>query len=262
MTAPFVPQIALYRRWLEEHRGLSFSNYEELRRWSVTDIDAFWRSIWDYFDLRSPTPFDVVLANRKMPGAVWFPGASVNYVQQVFRHVPAAEAAGLPAIVSSGEDGVLSETSWPELRRKVAALALHLKDQGIGPGDRVAAYLPNIPETIIAFLAAASIGAIWSVCAPDMAAPAVIDRFKQIEPKVLIACDAVTYAGRRHDRRAVIDELKRSLPTVEHFVLQSDAEAAATDILLSTILAATSAAIDTFEPTWRPQVVPLRSPLT
>jgi acetoacetyl-CoA synthetase len=257
MTAPFVPQIALYRRWLEEHRGLSFSGYEALRRWSVTDIDAFWRSIWDYFDLQSPTPFDAVLTNRKMPGAVWFPGASVNYVQQVFRHVRAAEQAGLPAIVSSGEDGVLSETSWPELRRKVAALARHLKDRGVGPGDRVAAYLPNVPETIIAFLAAASIGAIWSVCAPDMAAPAVIDRFKQIEPKVLIACDAVTYADRRHDRRAVIEELKRSLPSVEHVILHSDADTATSDALLSTILAASGAAIDAFEPVWLPFDHPL-----
>ena len=100
-----------------------------------------------------------------------------------------AHAAGQPAVISSGEDGVLKETSWPELKRQVAALALHLKAQGVRPGDRVAAYLPNIPETIIAFLATASLGAIWSVCAPDMAAPAVIDRFKQIEPKVLIACD-------------------------------------------------------------------------
>ena len=178
MTAPYVPQIALYRRWLQEQYGLSFFNYEELRQWSVRDIDAYWRSMWDYFDLQSPTPFRAVLTARKMPGAIWFPGASVNYAHQVFRHVEAADAAGLPAIVSSGEDGVLKETSWPELRRKAAALALHLKEKGIGPGDRVAAYLPNIPETIIAFLAAASTGAIWSVCAPDMAAPAVIDRFK------------------------------------------------------------------------------------
>ncbi len=256
MPAPFVPQIALYRRWLQEQRGLSFSNYEEMRRWSVTDLDGFWRSIWDYFDLQSPTPFSAVLANRKMPGAVWFPGASVNYAHQVFRHVQAADAAHLPAIVSSGEDGPLQEMSWPELRRQAAALALHLKDQGVVPGDRIAAYLPNIPETIVAFLAAASIGAIWSVCAPDMAAPAVIDRFKQIEPKVLIACDAVIYAGRRHDRRSVIDELRRSLPTVEHFILQGDGDTPS-DALLPTILARTGAPIDAFEPVWLPFDHPL-----
>jgi acetoacetyl-CoA synthetase len=259
MTTPYVPQISLYRRWLKDQRGLSFSNYEEMRQWSVGDIDAFWQSIWDYFDLRSPTPHRAVLAQRKMPGAVWFPGAQVNCARQVFRHVAAADAASQPAIVSSGEDGVLKETSWPELRRKVAALAIHLKGQGVGTGDRVAAYLPNIPETVIAFLATASIGAIWSVCAPDMAAPAVIDRFKQIEPKVLIASDGVTYAGRRHDRRSVVEELRRSLPTVEHFIMHSDmTEAAVTsDHLLSEICAAEGSEIDAFEPVWLPFDHPL-----
>ncbi|KJC37237.1 acetoacetyl-CoA synthetase [Bradyrhizobium sp. LTSP849] len=258
MTAPFVSQIALYRNWLAAHRGLTFANYEDMRQWSVRDLDGFWRSIWDYYDLQSPRPFAAVITERKMPGAVWFPGAQVNYARQVFRHVEAAEAVGLPAIVSGGEDGKLTETSWPELRRKAAALALHLKDKGIKPGDRVAAYLPNIPETIIAFLAAASIGAVWSVCAPDMAAPAVIDRFKQIEPKVLIACDAVTYAGRQHDRRDVLKELRRSLPTVEHVILHSDCGAvAAPDALLSDIVATTGAAIDAFEPIWLPFDHPL-----
>jgi acetoacetyl-CoA synthetase len=258
MTAPFVPQIALYRRWLAGQRGLNFSSYEDMRQWSVRDIDGFWRSIWDYFDLRSPTPFHAVLEKRKMPGAVWFPGASVNYAHQVFRHVGAADAARMPAIVASGEDGVLKETSWPELRRKAAALALHLRAQGVEPGDRVAAYLPNIPETIIAFLAAASIGAIWSVCAPDMAAPAVIDRFKQIEPKVLIACDAVSYAGRRHDRRGVVDELRRSLPSVRHVILHSEGGSpAGSDAVLSAILAGQGAAVDAFEPVWLPFDHPL-----
>jgi acetoacetyl-CoA synthetase len=259
MATPYVPQISLYRQWLRDQRGLSFSNYEEMRQWSVSDIDAFWQSIWDYFDLQSPTPHHAVLAQRKMPGAVWFPGAQVNYARQVFRHVTAADAARQPAIVSSGEDGVLKETSWPELRRKVAALAIHLREQGVGSGDRVAAYLPNIPETVIAFLATASIGAIWSVCAPDMAAPAVIDRFKQIEPKVLIATDGVTYAGRRHDRRSVVEELRRSLPTVEHFILHSDmTEGAVTsDRLLSEIFASEGSEIDAFEPVWLPFDHPL-----
>jgi acetoacetyl-CoA synthetase len=259
MTAPYIPQISLYRRWLRDQRGLSFSDYEEMRQWSVGDIDAFWQSIWDYFDLRSPTPHSAVLAQRKMPGAVWFPGAQVNYARQVMRHVAAADAAGQPAIVSSGEDGLLKETSWPELRRKAAALAVHLQRQGVGRGDRVAAYLPNIPETIIAFLATASIGAIWSVCAPDMAAPAVIDRFKQIEPKVLIASDGVTYAGRRHDRRSVVEELRRSLPTVEHFILHSDLNegAVTSDHLMSEIFASEGSEIDAFEPVWLPFDHPL-----
>jgi len=256
MTPPFVPQITLYRRWLEQQRGLSFNSYEALRRWSVTDLDAFWRTIWDYFDLQSATPFDAVLATRKMPGAVWFPGATVNYAHQVFRHVAPAHAAGLPAIVSTGEDGVLRELSWPELRRQAAALAVHLQAQGVGPGDRIAAYLPNIPEAIIAFLASASLGAIWSICAPDMAAPAVIDRFRQIEPKVLIACDAVTYAGRRHDRTGVVEELRRSLPSVQHVIRHSGSSMAA-DPQLATILANKSAAIDAFEPAWLPFDHPL-----
>ena len=259
MTAPHIPQISLYRRWLKDQRGLSFSNYEEMRQWSVGDIDGFWQSIWDYFDLRSPTPHSAVLTQRKMPGAVWFPGSQVNYARQVMRHVAAADAAGQPAIISSGEDGLLKETSWPELRRKAAALAVHLQRQGVGRGDRVAAYLPNIPETIIAFLATASIGAIWSVCAPDMAAPAVIDRFKQIEPKVLIASDAVTHAGRRHDKRSVVEELRRSLPTVAHFILHSDlTEGAVTsDHLMSEIFASLGSEIDAFEPVWLPFDHPL-----
>ncbi|MBN8993059.1 MAG: acetoacetate--CoA ligase [Rhizobiales bacterium] len=252
MTVSSNSQMARYRHWLRDQRGLNFPGYEELRQWSVRDIDAFWQSIWDYFELQSPTPHRAVLAQRKMPDAVWFPGATVNYARQVLRHVAAADAAGMPAIVSCGEDGILTETSWPELRRKVAALAIHLTAQGVHSGDRVAAYLPNIPETIIAFLASASIGAIWSVCAPDMAAPAVIDRFKQIEPKMLIACDGVTYAGRRHDRRQVVEELRRSLPTVEHCIIHSDApeSSASPDTRLATILSAAGAEIDAFEPAW------------
>jgi acetoacetyl-CoA synthetase len=246
--------MALYRRWLSQTRGLDFMDYEALRQWSVRDLDAFWQSIWDYFDLTSPTPHIAVLTQRKMPGAIWFPGAQVNYAQQVLRHVGPAEAAGQPAVISSGEDGVLRETSWPDLKRQVAALALHLKAQGVRPGDRVAAYLPNIPETIVAFLATASLGAIWSVCAPDMAAPAVIDRFKQIEPKVLIACDHVVYAGRKHDRRPVIEELKQSLPTVQHLILHSEADASNR---LADILAGNRPAIDAFAPEWMPFDHPL-----
>ena len=259
MTPPFVPQITLYRRWLQEQRGLSFASYDEMRQWSVRDIDMFWRTISDYFDLRSATPFETVLADRRMPGAVWFPGASVNYARQVFRHVDAADAAGLPAIVSSGEDGVLKELSWPELRRQAAALAVHLREQGVRPGDRIAAYLPNIPEAIIAFLASASLGAIWSLCAPDMAAPAVIDRFRQIEPKVLIACEAVSYAGKLHDRRGVIDELRHALPSLAHVIRQCDAAATAdsAEPRRATILAGRSAAIDAVEPEWLPFDHPL-----
>jgi acetoacetyl-CoA synthetase len=180
MSAPYIPQIALYRQWLKDTRGLSFSSYDEMWRWSVSDLDGYWQSIWDYFAIQSPTPHSAVLGRRDMPNAEWFPGAQVNYVRQIFRHVEPAAKAGLPAVIGHNEKGLRRELSWPELRRQSASLALHLKAQGVKRGDRVAAYLPNIIETMIAFFATASIGAVWSLCAPDMGTAAVLDRFKQI----------------------------------------------------------------------------------
>ncbi|MBC7706877.1 MAG: acetoacetate--CoA ligase [Rhodoferax sp.] len=222
-TAPFIPQIRLYQNWLQQQRGLRLDSYDDLWRWSVTDLDAFWQSIWDYFDLRSPTPHNAVLAAAQMPDARWFPGAQVNYAQQVFRHADAAHAAGCAAVISHNEHSLASgeprSLSWPELRRQVASLALYLQAQGVLPGDRVAAYLPNLPETLVAFLATVSIGAVWSVCAPDMGSNAVLDRFRQIEPKVLIACDGITYGGRDQDRMAVVAELRAALPSVQQLVL-------------------------------------------
>ena len=197
---PFVPQIRLYQQWLAEHRQMQFDNYQAMWRWSVTDIEAFWQSAWDYLELQSPTPHTAVLERNTMPGARWFPGAKVNYAQQVLRHVDAAHAAGMLAIISSNEKGQRRELSWPELKRQAAALSLHLQAQGVQPGDRVAVYMPNIAETMVAFLAVVSIGGIWSVCAPDMGTNAVVDRFKQITPKLLIAVDGVTYGGKDLER--------------------------------------------------------------
>ena len=182
-SAPFTPNIRLYQNWLRDTRGLSFDSYDALWRWSTTDLDAFWQSIWDFFDLQSPTPHSAVLARNVMPGAQWFTGAQMNYARQVLRHVQPAHAAGMLAVISRNEQGLHRELSWPDLQRQVAALALHLRAQGIGKGDRVAAYMPNIPETIVAFLACISLGAVWSICAPDMGTNAELDRFKQIEPK-------------------------------------------------------------------------------
>jgi acetoacetyl-CoA synthetase len=229
MSAPYIPQIRLYQNWLRDTRQLSFDNYDALWRWSVTDLDAFWQSIWDYFELQSPTPAPDVLVEAKMPGARWFPGAQFNYAQQVFRHVDRAHAAGFPALLSHNEKSLDSaparELSWPELRRQVASLALHLKDQGVLPGDRVAAYLPNIPEAMVAFLAVVSIGGVWSICAPDMGTNAVLDRFRQIEPKVLIACDGVTYGGRDIDRTAVVAEIRAALPSLQHVIVHYNLDA-------------------------------------
>ena len=224
-TAEFVPQIRLYQDWLRSTRGLSFDSYDALWRWSTTELDAFWQSIWDYFDLQSPTPYSAVLARNVMPGAQWFPGAQTNYARQVLRHVQPAHAAGMQAVISRNELGRHRELSWPDLQRQVAALALHLRAQGVGKGDRVAAYLPNSPEAIVAFLACASLGAIWSICAPDMGTNAVLDRFKQIEPKVLIAVDGVHYAGKDIDRREVVQQLREGLPSVQHVVLVPNLDA-------------------------------------
>ena len=255
-----VPHIRRYQHWLRDTRGLQFDDYRALWTWSTTDLDAFWQSIWDYFDIQSPTPHSAVLAKNVMPGAVWFPGAQTNYAQQVFRHVQPAHAAGLPAIISENEKGQVRELSWPELKRQVASLALHLKAQGVQPGDRVAAYMPNIPETIVAFLATASIGAVWSVCAPDMGTNAVLDRFKQIEPKVLIAVDGVSWAGRDIDRLGVVQELRAALPSVQHLIVQrnlSTTNTVAGSADWTSATARNDAETAAFEPMWLPFDHPL-----
>ncbi|MDH4464855.1 MAG: acetoacetate--CoA ligase [Acidovorax sp.] len=222
---PYIPQIRLYQDWLRDERGLQFDSYDALWRWSITELDAFWQTMWDYFEIESPTPHTAALAVNTMPGAHWFPGAQVNYARQALRHVDAAHAAGLPAIISRNEKGQHGEMPWPELRRQVAALALHLQAQGVKPGDRVAAYLPNVPEAMVALLATVAIGGVWSICAPDMGTAAVLDRFQQIEPTVLIGVDGVTYGGRDHDRTGVLQELRAALPSVKHAVLLSNLDA-------------------------------------
>ena len=259
-TPPFVPQIRLYQNWLRSARGLEFSDYGALWRWSVTDLNAFWQSLWDYFDLQSPTPHSAALARNVMPGAEWFAGAQVNYTQQVLRHVDAAHAAGQPAVISRNEKGQHRELSWPELRRQVASLALHLQAQGVQPGDRVAAYLPNIPEAMVALLATASIGAVWSLCAPDMGTQAVLERFKQIEPKVLIAVDGITYGGRDHDRLGVLAGLRAQLPSVQHTLLVGNLDATISIADCASWASATARNDNetaAFEPLWLPFDHPL-----
>lgn len=262
--APHLPQIRLYQNWLRDQRGLSFATYNELWRWSVTELDAFWQSIWDYFDFQSPTPHTAVLANNVMPGAKWFPGAQTNYAHQVFRHVQPAHQAGFLAVISHNEKGQRREMTWPELRRQVAAMALHLQAQGVQPGDRVAAYMPNIPEAMVAFLATVSVGGVWSICAPDMGTNAVLDRFKQIEPKVLIAVDGVSYGGRDFDRMAVVQELRNALPSVQHVIVHQNLgtmDLAQCDVgasvQMSTITVRDDAAVQAFEPMWLPFDHPL-----
>jgi acetoacetyl-CoA synthetase len=228
MTSPRIHHITRYTDWLARERGLHFDpttteGYDALWRWSVTDLRAFWGSIWEHFGMQSPTPYSTVLEAEVMPGARWFVGAQVNYAQHLFSHADAAHAAGHPAIVFQNEAmrarGELQEIAWPELRRQVASLAARLQALGVQRGDRVGAFMPNIPQTIVAFLACASLGAIWSVCSPDMGPVAVLDRFRQIEPKVLIAVDGYTYGGVAHDRLAVLRGLLDELPSVHHMLL-------------------------------------------
>ena len=266
MQAPFIPQITLYRQWLARERGLAFDSYDALWRWSTTDLDAFWQSVWDYFELQSPTPHTRVCDGAAMPHTRWFTGAQVNYAHQVMRHVVPAAAAGLPAIVSHNEDSLgqrgASELSWPQLQQQVAALALHLRAQGVQPGDRVAAYLPNIPEAMVAFLATVSIGGVWSICAPDMGTQAVLDRFKQIEPRVLIACDGVRYGGRALDRSGVVAELLAALPTVQHVLVRRSGLETATKTIanyldLTRVTARNDAEVAQFQPLWLPFDHPL-----
>jgi acetoacetyl-CoA synthetase len=257
MTPKYVPQIRLYQDWLKAHRGLAFKDYAAMWQWSVDDLPAFWQSIWDAFGMESRTPVRAVLEDERMPGTRWFEGAEVNYVRQVFRHVAPAHAAGFPAVVSRNEQGVQHELSWPELRRQAASLALHLRAQGVQRGDRVAAYLPNVPEAIVAFLAVASLGAVWSLCSPDMGSNAVLDRFRQITPKVLIACDGVSWGLREFDRREVLQEMVAALPSVRHVLVLRNLGLDTPHADLHAAMAATGAAVDAFEPEWVPFDHPL-----
>jgi acetoacetyl-CoA synthetase len=199
-----------FMRWLSAERGLDFDGYEDLWRWSVDDLDAFWRAIWDFFDVQADGDPAPVLASREMPGAGWFPNARVNYAEHVF----AGKDGDETAILHSSELRDLDELSWGELREQVAAAAAGLRALGVERGDRVVAYLPNIPEAIVGFLAAASIGAVWSSCSPDFGPASVIDRFAQIEPKVLLAVDGYRYGGKDFDRRETIAALQEAMPSL------------------------------------------------
>ncbi|HEX5617616.1 MAG TPA: acetoacetate--CoA ligase [Solirubrobacteraceae bacterium] len=189
---------AVMTRYMRE-RG--FDSYEDLWRWSVTDLDGFWGSIWDFFGVAGS--YDQVLASREMPGATWFPGTQLNYAEHLFR----GKDDDAVAIAHASELRELGEVTWGELRRQTASMATRLRALGVERGDRVAAYMPNIPETVAAFLATASIGAIWSSCSPDFGPRSVIDRFEQIEPKVLLAVDGYRYNGRDFDRRETVEKI-------------------------------------------------------
>src|SRR4051812_22244869 len=202
-----------YMRWLEAERGLSFEDYDALWRWSTDELEAFWTSIWEFFDVRAE--YDEVLADASMPGAKGFTGAELSYPEHLFRDKPGDRVA----IRHASELREPGEWTWDELREQTARIAAGLRAMGVQRGDRVVAYMPNIPETIAAFLATASLGAVWSSCSPDFGPRSVVDRFAQIEPKVLLAVDGYRYGGKDHDRRELIERLQGEMPTLERTVI-------------------------------------------
>ncbi|GAC1533836.1 MAG: acetoacetate--CoA ligase [Herpetosiphon sp.] len=203
-----------YMGWLKVNRQASFTTYNELWQWSTDNIEDFWGSIWQFFDVRSSAPYSAVLESHDMPGTRWFTGARLNYAEQVFRRMTTEQ----PAVMFQSEIRPLVEMSWADLYAQVASAAAGLRALGLVPGDRVVAYLPNIPQALVAFLACASLGVVWSSCSPDFGSPSVIDRFKQIAPRVLIAIDGYQYGGKQHDRRTVVHEIQQALPTLEQTV--------------------------------------------
>jgi acetoacetyl-CoA synthetase len=205
-----------YMGWLKDKRGLDFTSYDALWHWSVADLEKFWASVWDFFGIKSHTPYSKVLGQRTMPGAQWFPGAKLNYAEHA---LPRKDDH--PAIEFRNEGGDARTLTYAELNRQVASVAAGLRGLGVAQGDRVAAYLPNIPEAVVAFLATASIGAVWSSCSPDFGARNVIDRFQQIEPTVFITVDGYRYNDKPFDCLEASAEIQRSLPTLKATVLVS-----------------------------------------
>ncbi|MFI6445865.1 acetoacetate--CoA ligase [Kitasatospora sp. NPDC050543] len=231
-------QITAFQAWAVEHHGApaaplapttgddqAAARYAALHTWSTEDLDRFWTAVTEWFDIRFSTAPEAVLADQAMPGARWFPGARLNYAEHALRHgEPAPDGApsphaDQPAILHLDETTDRPVTlTWAELRRQVGSLAAALRAQGVGPGDRVGAYLPNIPQAAVALLATAAVGAVWTSCAPDFGARSVLDRLQQIEPVVLFAVDGYHYGGKDHDRTDVVAELRRELPSLRTVV--------------------------------------------
>ncbi len=212
--------ITRYTRWLEKRTGRAFPSYDSLWRWSIEDLEGFWESVWEYFEVWSTAPYGKILADRKMPGARWFEGAQLNYAEHVFRN----RYDGDVALVVAAEGDEDSSVTWGELKAETAALSAFLREEGVRPGDRVAGYLPNCPEAVVGFLAAASIGAVWTCCSPDFGPRAVIDRLRQVTPKVFIGVEGYDYGGKWFDRRGVIEEVRESITSIETTIVTDTKE--------------------------------------
>ena len=218
--------ITRYLTWLRTEKGLAFDSYADIWRWSVTDLEGFWATIWEFLEIRAHKPYTRILTDRRVFGAGWFPGAELNYAEHALRY-----RDDRPAVLFRSEDRPTITLTYADLYRQVAAVAAALRRLGVRRGDRVAAYMPNIPETLVASLAAAALGAIWSSCPPEFGTRSVVDRFRQIEPRVLFAVDGYRYGGKAFDRMDAVAEIQRQLPTLEATVLLpylTDAPAAGT----------------------------------
>jgi acetoacetyl-CoA synthetase len=200
--------ITIFAGWLRRTRGLDLDGYDDLWRWSVTDLDGFWRAIWDFNDIIASAPPSRVLGDRAMPGAEWFPGARLNYAEHVFRNARTGEVA----LYYQSEGAPLRAMTWDELAARTRLLAARMRADGVRPGDRVASAMPNTPDTVIAMLATASLGGVWASCSPDYGVRGVVDRFRQLEPRLVFFTSEYIYGGKRHDRSAVIEDIARQLP--------------------------------------------------
>jgi acetoacetyl-CoA synthetase len=204
-----------FLEWVRTERGLDLSGYEELRRWSIDDLEGFWAAVWDFFEIRAHEPYERVLGSREMPGAEWFPGARLNYAEHMVGRDEDVEAVAVVAY-SQSRDPI--ELTFGELREQVARARSGLQRLGVGPGDRVVAYLPNIPETLVAFLATASLGAIWATCPPEFGVRSVLDRLGQLEPKVLLAVAGYRWGEKPIDRREQVAAVREGLPSLDAVV--------------------------------------------
>lgn len=208
-----------FMQWLGTKHGLYFPDYEALWEWSVNDLERFWSLVWIYFDIKSSAPYQEILSTHAMPGAEWFTGSRLNFAEQLFRFNTEGASADKVAVVAESEVRERVTLSWRQVREQITAVAQALRGMGVVPGDRVVAYLPNTPEAAIAFYACASIGAVWSSCSPDMGSASVLDRFRQIDPKVLIAVDGYRYGGKDFNRMEVVETMRTELKTLEHTIL-------------------------------------------
>lgn len=204
-----------YKQWLAEKKQLHFDTYEQLWKWSVENIEDFWESICDYFKVIFHSPYTKVISSYNMPGVKWFEGAKLNYAEHIFR----AYKEDQTAIIFGHESGSIKHITWKELKQKVASMAFYLKEQGVSKGDRVVAFLPNVPEATISFLAVNSLGAIWSSTSPDFGVESVVDRFSQIEPKILIAVDGYQYNGKSYDKSDIVKSIVAALPTLKKVIV-------------------------------------------